>query len=47
MSLARLWKSQQRDTEARALLLPATACFTDGHGTADLREAEALLGTIH
>jgi predicted ATPase len=42
-SLARLWKSQQRDTEARALLQPATACFTEGHRTADLREAEALL----
>ena len=46
MSLARLWKSQQRDTEARALLRPATACFTEGHGTPDLREAEALLRTI-
>jgi predicted ATPase len=46
MSLARLWKSQQRHTEARALLQPATACFTEGHGTTDLREAEALLRTI-
>jgi predicted ATPase len=43
MSLARLWRSQQRDTDARALLQPALACFTEGHGTADLREAEALL----
>ena len=46
MSLARLWKSQERDTEARALLQPAAACFTEGHSTTDLREAEALLRTI-
>ena len=46
MSLARLWKSQERDTDARALLQPAAACFTEGHSTPDLREAEALLRTI-
>ena len=46
MSLARLWKSQQRDTEARALLEPVTASFTEGHRTTDLHEAEALLRTI-
>ena len=46
MSLARLWKGQERDTEARALLQPATAWFTEGHSTSDLREAEALLRTI-
>ena len=46
MSLARLWKSQERDTEARALLQPATAWFTEGHSTSDLREAEALLRAI-
>ena len=46
MSLARLWKSQERDTEARALLQPATAWFTEGNSTSELREAEALLRTI-
>ena len=46
MSLARLWKGQERDTEARALLQPATACFTEGHITAVLREAEMLLRTF-
>jgi predicted ATPase len=45
ISLARLWKRQERDAEVRALLQPATACFTEG-GTTDLREAEALLRTI-
>jgi hypothetical protein len=42
-SLARLWRDQHRVTEARALLGPVYARFTEGFATADLREAKSLL----
>ena len=45
MSLARLWQSRGRADEARALLQPV-AWFTEGHDTADLREAVALMETF-
>jgi class 3 adenylate cyclase/predicted ATPase len=42
-SLARLLIQQDRDEEARALLVPIYGLFTEGFETADLKEAEALL----
>ncbi|MGO4376788.1 winged helix-turn-helix domain-containing protein [Pseudoduganella sp. RAF19] len=43
MSLARLWLSQERADEAGALLRPVLERYTEGHNTADLRAAAALL----
>jgi predicted ATPase len=43
MSLARLWQQQGKHREARDLLAPVYAWFTEGFETADLREAKALL----
>jgi predicted ATPase len=42
-SLARLWRDQGRRTEARNLLAPLCASFTEGFDTQDLKEAKALL----
>src|SRR5262245_12985698 len=42
MSLARLLRTQERADEARALLTPLYAWFTEGFDTSDLREAKAL-----
>ena len=42
-SLARLWRDQRRVAEARELLAPVYGRFIEGFGTADLREARALL----
>jgi predicted ATPase len=42
-SLARLLDKQGRKTEAREVLAPIVASFTEGHGTRDLRDAAALL----
>ena len=41
--LARLWQAQGRPREARALLEPVYAWFTEGFDTPDLKEAKALL----
>jgi predicted ATPase len=46
MSLARLWQPQGRRGEARALLAPIYAWFTEGFGTPDLTEAKALLAEL-
>jgi class 3 adenylate cyclase/predicted ATPase len=43
MSLSRLWQQQGKQAEARALLAPIYAWFTEGFDTADLQEAKALL----
>jgi predicted ATPase len=43
MSLARLWQSQGKRTEAHALLAPVYGWFTEGFGTPDLQQAKALL----
>ncbi|MGH7288624.1 MAG: hypothetical protein ACREI8_11465 [Myxococcota bacterium] len=43
MSLARLWRDQGRRSEARDLLAPVYAWFTEGFDTKDLRDAMALL----
>jgi len=42
-SLARLWRDQNKRTEARNLLAPVYGWFTEGFDTPDLREAKALL----
>ena len=42
-SLAKLWHDQGRHTEARDLLAPVYAWFTEGLDTPDLKHAEALL----
>ncbi|MGE4095208.1 MAG: adenylate/guanylate cyclase domain-containing protein [Candidatus Binatia bacterium] len=42
-SLARLWQSQGKTTEARELLAPVYNWFTEGFGTKDLQEAKVLL----
>ena len=46
MSLARLWQRQGKRVEARALLAPIYGWFTEGLDTADLQEAQALLGAL-
>jgi tetratricopeptide (TPR) repeat protein len=42
-SLARLWPRQGKRDDARALLAPLYAWFTEGFDTRDLRDAKALL----
>jgi predicted ATPase len=43
MSLARLWRSQDKPQQARDLLAPVYGWFTQGFDTRDLKEAKALL----
>jgi predicted ATPase len=45
-SLARLWAQNGKRVEARDLLAPIYGWFTEGFGTPDLRDAEALLETL-
>jgi predicted ATPase len=45
-SLARLWQRQGKRAEARALLAPVYAWFTEGFDTGDLVEAKALLDEL-
>ena len=45
-SLARLWRNQSRRAEARDLLAPVYGWFTEGFGTADLKDAKALLDAL-
>ena len=45
-SLARLWQCQGKRAEARALLAPVYAWFTEGFDTGDLVEAKALLDEL-
>jgi adenylate cyclase len=45
-SLARLLRAQGRRDEARALLQPVYAWFTEGFDTADLNDAKALLDEL-
>jgi predicted ATPase len=47
MSMARLWRDQGRRDEARDLLAPVYAWFTEGLDTRDLTEAKALLDELH
>jgi predicted ATPase len=43
ISLARLWQTQGRQTEAHSLLAEIYGWFTEGFDTADLQAASALL----
>ena len=45
-SLARLWRDQGKQAEARALLAPIYGWFTEGFDTADLKDAKALLDEL-
>ncbi len=45
-SLASLWHSQGKTTEARDLLAPVYGWFTEGFDTADLKESKALLDEL-
>jgi len=45
-SLARLWREQQRVSQARKLLAPVYRRFTEGFETADLVEAKNLLDSL-
>ena len=46
MALARLLAASERRDEGRALLVPLYDWFTEGHDTADLRAARALLAEL-
>jgi class 3 adenylate cyclase/predicted ATPase len=46
MSIARLWRDQDKRGEARELLGPVYGWFTEGFDTLDLKEAKALLGEL-
>jgi len=46
-SLARLWQRQGKKAEARSLLAPIHAWFTEGFDTWDLTNAKTLLGQLH
>ena len=45
-SLARLWRDQDKCTEARALLAPIYNWFTEGFDTPVLKDAKALLDQL-
>jgi predicted ATPase len=46
MSMARLWRDQGKQDEARDLLAPVYEWFTEGFDTPDLKGARALLGEL-
>jgi class 3 adenylate cyclase/tetratricopeptide (TPR) repeat protein len=46
VTLARLWGEEGRRTQARELLAPIYGWFTEGHDTADLKDAAALLDVL-
>jgi predicted ATPase len=46
MSLARLWRDESKQAEARDLLAPVYGWFTEGFDTPDLKDAKALLDTL-
>jgi predicted ATPase len=46
MSMARLWRDQGKQDEARELLAPVCDWFTEGANTLDLKEAKALLDEL-
>src|SRR5262249_16234201 len=46
ISMARLWRSQDKPRQARELLAPVYGWFTEGFDTRDLKEAKALLDAL-
>ena len=47
MSMARLWRDQDKSRQARELLAPVYGWFTEGFDTADLKDAKALLDELN
>jgi predicted ATPase len=47
LSAARLYRAHQREREARDVLAPVYAWFTEGFATRDLVEAKDLLDQLH
>jgi predicted ATPase len=45
-SLARLWRDQGKQEEARELLAPVYGWFTEGFDTLDLKEAKVLVDEL-
>jgi predicted ATPase len=45
-ALARLWRDEGKDIEARDLLAPIYGWFTEGFDTIDLKDAKALLAEL-
>ena len=46
MSMARLWRDQDKRDEAHDLLAPVYGWFTEGFDTLDLKEAKVLLDEL-
>jgi predicted ATPase len=46
MSMARLWRDQDKRRQAHDLLAPVYGWFTEGLDTLDLKEAKALLDAL-
>ena len=46
VALSRLWQAEGREREARELLTPIYAWFSQGHATADLQQAATLLAEL-
>ena len=46
MSLARLWRQQDKQQEAHQMLSEIYSWFTEGFDTKDLQEAKALLAAL-
>ena len=46
MSMAPLWRDQGKRNEARSLLAPIYAWFTEGFNTLDLKDAKHLLDEL-
>jgi predicted ATPase len=47
MSMARLWRDQDKPEHARELLAPIYGWFSEGFDTLDLKDAKALLDELH
>jgi predicted ATPase len=43
LSLARLWHAQDGRAQVCELRAPLLVCFSEGHGTPDLQDAQAVL----
>ena len=46
LDLARVWRDQDKRTEARELLVPIYSWFTEGFDTPVLQDAKALLDQL-
>jgi predicted ATPase len=46
MSMARLWRDQGKQDQAREILAPVYGWFTEGFDTLDLKQAKAILDEL-